>query len=103
MQLLTLGTCPPEEDSVQVRTGQDYMPAMHKQAVRFKAALQRRWPELPPDCRFKIATNQHNFGRYLDVAIEYPDDLSREDLQRVVSIGDAIGEIKTWEDLEADG
>lgn len=103
MQYFALGTAPPEEDSVQVRRGHDYMPAMRTQAKRFMAALEKRWPDLPEDCRFKIVSNPHDFGSYLEVVIAYPDEIGREDLRRVVSIGDAIGEIKTWEDLEADG
>lgn len=100
MQEITLGIAPPEEETVQLVKGTDYLPAMREQAKRFKTAIETRWPDLPDGCRFRIKTHQHDFGDYLDVVLEYPDDLDHGNLSYVVQLADAIGELKTWYELE---
>lgn len=69
-----LETTPINEECVQVKSGEDYMPAMREQAQRFKALLMKRFINLPAGMDFIIKRFEHDFGGYLEVCIRYFDD-----------------------------
>jgi hypothetical protein len=46
---------------------------MRAECRRYKAMLERRFPDLPPGVSFMVKTNPHDFGPYLEVAIRTDD------------------------------
>ena len=75
------GTTPYEEDCVQVRRGEDYMPSMRVEARRMLNICHKLWPGM----EFKIVTNPHNLGDYLSIRL-YFDDTDEKAWDRVNQI-----------------
>lgn len=71
---MEVGSSPADEACVQVITGQDYMPAMRAELQRYKAMLERRFPDAPDGAYFTVRWNQHDFGSYGEVAVRFDDD-----------------------------
>lgn len=71
--ILALGPVPTSEPCVQVSSA-DYLPAMREECRRYKAMLEQRFPNRTPDCRFRITSNPHDFGTYLEVEVIGPEE-----------------------------
>ena len=75
MEYFELGTTPTEEKCVQVSKTEDYLPAMEKEANRFKEMLQTKFEDfILGDMHLTIKRNSHDFGTYLDVILRYDQD-----------------------------
>lgn len=61
----TLGPCPTEEDAVQVGEV-NYLWKMAAQCERYKRQLE----EMFPGVKFVVQTFPHDFGSYMEVAME---------------------------------
>ena len=71
---LELACSPLDEECVQVTDREDYIPAMQKEVLRFKEQLGRLFPtpaDLEGQVRFVVKKNSHDFGMYMEVAIQY--------------------------------
>ena len=73
MDYIELGSCPVNETCISV-SNDDYMPAMRAECKRYKTMLEKRFPDIPSEAYFKIGTNQHDFGTYLDVRIIFNEN-----------------------------
>ena len=75
MNFEILAGSPLDEDCVQV-SNDDYMPAMREELNKFKEMLEKRFApilEANSDMRLKIKWESHDFGRYCEVAIYFPE------------------------------
>jgi len=72
MQYIEFDSTPYEEDCVQVRTGENYMPAMRAQANRMIEMLEARFPDAPG--YFSIKSCPHDFGSYLEIRYCFEGD-----------------------------
>jgi hypothetical protein len=68
-----LGSSPAEEECVQVRSGEDYLPAMRAECKRYLELIRKVCGEEPEGARLAIKSNSHDFGTYLDVVCYYDD------------------------------
>ena len=70
-----LGCTPAEEDCVQVERTGTYMPAMKAELARYRELLRVLFP-IPDDLDvyFAIKWEDHDFGRYGEVAIFFNDN-----------------------------
>ena len=71
---MVIGSSPAAEDCVQVSGAVDYLPAMKKECLRFKAMLEEKFPNPPPNTRFAIKRFEHDFGPYLEVCVIFDDE-----------------------------
>ncbi|MHA2099648.1 MAG: hypothetical protein ACW99A_13310 [Candidatus Kariarchaeaceae archaeon] len=70
-------TSPLGEEGVQVRSGEDYMSAMRKEAVAYREQLLRMFPiptDLKMDVVYKIVGRSHDFGTYLEIVIRFNEN-----------------------------
>jgi hypothetical protein len=67
---LSLGPVPAEEDCAQVGTP-DYYSRARVECRRHVVLLRRTFGREPEGARFRITSNPHDFGDYLDVVVEY--------------------------------
>lgn len=69
---LELGGTPSDEDCAQV--GQDdYREKALAECRRYKAQLERQFPNPPEGCSFGIKSFPHDFGSYHEVVIYFND------------------------------
>ena len=67
---LSIGPVPAEESCEQL--GDSYRPQRARAEWRtFVEQLTRHFGEPPFGARFRITSNPHDFGTYLDVVVEY--------------------------------
>jgi hypothetical protein len=56
------------------KTG-DYMPRMRAECRAFVGQLERTFPQaLEAGCSFRVKSNPHEFGSYLEVQVRFDDD-----------------------------
>jgi hypothetical protein len=56
------------------KTG-DYMPRMRAECRAFVGQLERAFPEaLKAGCSFRVKSNPHDFGTYLEVQVRFDDE-----------------------------
>jgi hypothetical protein len=72
---------PTDEDCVQVSSTKEYMPAMRAEAQRMIDVCKKLWPKV----NFKIHSNPHDFGSYLDIRV-YFDDTDEESWNQLSKI-----------------
>ena len=71
---LDLSPVPIDEPCAQVGPG-DYMPRMRSECKAFVAQLERAFPDaLAAGVRFRIRSNPHDFGSYLEVQACFDDE-----------------------------
>lgn len=69
---LSIGPTPSGESCEQL--GPNYNPTKaRKECKAFIGQLTRTFGNPPEGARFKITSNPHDFGTYLDVVVEYDD------------------------------
>jgi hypothetical protein len=69
-----LGSAPADEDCIPIGHP-DYQRLARQECMAYIKAIKRVCGEPPANARFKVTSNAHDFGAYLDVAIEYdPSD-----------------------------
>ena len=88
-----IGCSPHDEDCVQVRTGENYFPAMKAELIRFKQLMQKVHPEVGSGC-YAVRREAHDFGSYLQLIAVY-DDEDEEATRWALAAEDAIPD--TWE------
>jgi hypothetical protein len=93
---IDIGAAPYMEDCVQVITGTDYFPAMQAQCLRFKELLEKAFPPVGNTSLF-ISNNPHDFGTYLEVAVSFNPEDTKEREYAFMLESKAPG---TWEELE---
>lgn len=93
---VNIGITPSGEDCVQVSKTENYMPAMRKQAERFKSLLEKAFP---PKGRgsLSIKSFPHDFGGYLEVVANF-DDTDEESQKWAFDLEGSVPE--TWAELE---
>ena len=75
MDYFSLGPVPSEESCEQVGTPQ-YSPTRARQECRrFVELLRKAFGSEPEGARFRITSNSHDFGDYLDVIVEYDSNI----------------------------
>lgn len=77
MARIELASAPYGEDCVQVRTGQDYIPAMKKECNAYKHQLERMFPPVG-NAYFTLKSNAHDFGTYYEVNVVYDENSEAE-------------------------
>lgn len=92
MEYIEYETAPSDESCVQVNSNEDYMPAMRKEAERFRAMLERRFPNAPG--YWSIKSCPHDFGSYLEMRYNYDED--EEGLEWMSFIDNNFP--RTWDD-----
>lgn len=65
-----VGSCPSEEDCVQVWDGVEYWAAMRKECRAYVLALKRKLGEPPDGARLVVKAERHDFGGYYEVVGE---------------------------------
>ena len=90
---VSIGCTPAAEDCVQVSKSGAYMTEMRAECQRFRDLLQRAYPA----CAFRIKSNPHDFGSYLDVEAVFDDQ--NEAAMDAAFAAESCPE--TWEALEA--
>lgn len=97
---ISLGLTPHEEDCVQVCSNHDYLPAMRQEARRYLGGLRKHFAkalEVSPNISFRITSQGHDFGSYLEVEILFdPGDPA----QAAVAYHIEENSPGTWEELE---
>ena len=92
---LSLGTtCPLSVDGVQVESDKDYLPEMRTEARRFIELLEKRFRNFDR-ISYRITSNPHDFGTYLDIDIVYNDEIDESSEQAFFVEGNLP---ETWED-----
>ena len=71
MPYMEFETSPTNEDCVSVSSTEDYMPAMRVEANKMLTLLNGRFQDVPG--YFRISTQPHDFGSYLEIRYHYPD------------------------------
>lgn len=93
---VNIGITPSGEDCVQVSRTENYMPAMRKQAERFKTLLEKAFP--PQGSGYlSIKSFPHEFGSYLEV-VAYFDDADEASQKWAFDLEGSVPE--TWAELE---
>lgn len=72
MDYIEFDTSPTDEDCVQVSRTVDYYDNMKAEAIRFRNMLTDIFPDAPGF--FKIKTNEHDYGPYLEVRYVFDDN-----------------------------
>ena len=76
MEIIDLGSCPADENCVQVVHEGTYQSDMNAQASMYLNMLENRFPGKPEGCRFFIQRNPHDYGTYMDVGIKYDETIA---------------------------
>ena len=71
MDHLDLGTVPSDEDCAQLGVDDDYAARAKRECRALANQLRRLCGEPPPNARFRIMSNAHDFGTYYSLAIEF--------------------------------
>lgn len=70
---VSIDTTPYDEKCVNVDSTTDYLPAMRGEARRYVKMLNERFINFGKT-RFKINSNRHDFGTYLDISINFIEE-----------------------------
>ena len=92
---VVIGSAPADERCVQVSKTKDYWDDMLRETLRFKQLIEKKFPEIPEGCNLKIQTNQHDFGQYCELVVEYDRD-DEEAMRFALHL--EINAPRTWED-----
>ncbi len=68
-----IGACPAEEPAIQVMKDRDTSLYQRKQCTIYKNQLIREFGNPPEGASFVTRGNEHDFGRYYEVAVTYDD------------------------------
>ena len=72
---LDLSPTPVGEPCVMVEPTGDYLPRMRAECRAFAHQLERTFPQaIEAGCSFRIKSNAHEFGQYLEVQVRFDDD-----------------------------
>ena len=72
---LDLAPTPIDEPCAMVEKTGDYMPRMRAECRAFVGKLERTFPEaLEAGCSFRVKSNPHEFGQYLEVQACFDDE-----------------------------
>ena len=72
---LDLSPTPVNEPCAMVESTGEYMPRMRAECRAFVHQLERTFPEaIEAGCSFRIKSNAHEFGQYLEVQVRFDDD-----------------------------
>jgi hypothetical protein len=93
---VNIGITPSGEDCIQVSKTENYLPAMRKQAERFKTLLEKAFPP-KGNGYLSIKSFPHDFGSYLEVVANF-DDADEEGQKWAYDLEGAVPE--TWAELE---
>ena len=93
---IEIGSSPHMEDCIQVATGFDYLPNMRAECERFKKLLEKAYPPVGQAFLF-IKSNSHDFGTYLEVAVSFNPEDTKERAYAFMVEEKAPG---SWEELE---
>ncbi len=75
MDHLDLGCAPSDEDCAQVGVDDNYEARARRECRALINQLKRMCGDPPPDARFRIMANPHDFGTYYSVVIDFdPND-----------------------------
>jgi hypothetical protein len=74
LEYLELGTCPSNEDCIQVNNSINYIKPMLEQCTKYENLLITKFPPID-NTKFVIKGFNHDFGKYYEVCIQYnPND-----------------------------
>lgn len=71
MDYLSLGPVPAEEECAQLGIDDDYHERAHRECRRYIKMLRKRFGREPDGAGFRITSNPHDFGDYLDVVVAF--------------------------------
>jgi porphobilinogen deaminase len=72
---LDLAPTPIDEPCAMVEKSGDYLPRMRAECRAFAHQLERTFPEaLEAGCSFRVKSNAHEFGSYLEVQVCFNDN-----------------------------
>ena len=72
---LDLAPTPIDEPCAMVEPTGDYLPRMRAECKAFAHQLERAFPQaLEAGCSFRIKSNAHEFGQYLEVQVCFNDN-----------------------------
>ena len=72
---LDLAPTPIDEPCAMVEKTGDYLPRMRAECKAFAHQLERTFPEaLEAGCSFRVKSNPHEFGQYLEVQVCFNDN-----------------------------
>jgi hypothetical protein len=94
--ILEIGPTPHNETCVSVSKTGDYIPAMRAECIRFRDLLTLAFPPVG-DAYLYIKSNSHEFGTYLEVAVSFNPEDTKEREYAFMLESKAPG---TWEELE---
>lgn len=94
---LELGTTPYGEDCAQVGSD-NYRENARKEANRYIAMLEKRFPFKPEKCQYGIKWNPHDFGSYAEVVIHFDD---QDEMSQAYAFHVENNLPETWDDDEA--
>ncbi|MFH0921809.1 MAG: hypothetical protein V1913_15785 [Fibrobacterota bacterium] len=103
MNSIPIGTTPTMEECVMVDPKTNYLPAMKEEANRFRAMLLDRF-SLFHLVRYKVRSNPHDFGNYIDIEIEYDNSCEKSTDQAFFierNLPDTWEDKKTFPEIEA--
>lgn len=94
---LEIDTVPTEEDCAQVGAP-DYYERARREARAFIGQILRHYPE-PRYGDITIKRNQHDFGEYLSIKINFDDD-DEESCNWAFAIeGDNLAALREWDEI----
>ena len=72
---LDLSPTPIDEPCAMVEKTGDYLPRMRAECRAFVHQLERTFPQaIEAGCYFRVKSNPHEFGQYLEVQVCFDDD-----------------------------
>jgi len=71
---LVLDSSPCDEDCVQVKSNENYIPAMRQECNRYKELLEKKFAGHLNLVQFKIKSFPHDFGTYYEVVVVFDDE-----------------------------
>jgi len=69
----SLNTTPVEEDCAQLGS-ENYLENTERECSAYIGQLKRTFGKPPPNARFRVTKNPHDFGMYHDVVVEFDDE-----------------------------
>jgi hypothetical protein len=93
---LDLSPTPVNEPCAMVEPTGDYMPRMRAECRAFVHQLERAFPQaIEAGCSFRVKSNPHEFGSYLEVQVRFDDDDEAPDR---VGFHDRSRAARAWDD-----
>ena len=89
-QTLTIGACPAEEEPAQLGISPDFARLNRLEVACYQAALIACYGPPPPSVEFKREASDHDFGRYVELAIRF-DDQDETATDYAFRVEDGIG------------